>query len=70
MWILQVDLLSLIQQQFYQMQLFLFFSVERTEGQMPPLRPDLRDGNNFERCRAEAKYGGVNVLLLAVGRLL
>jgi len=47
-----------------------FFSLERTEGQKPPVRPDLRDGNNFERCRAEAKFGGVNRLQLAVGRLL
>jgi hypothetical protein len=64
-----MDLLSLIQRQFYQMQLFLF-SVERNEGQKPPVRPDLRDGNNFERCRAEAKCGGVNMLQLAVGRPL
>jgi hypothetical protein len=55
--------------QFCQMQLFLF-SVERTEGQKPPMRPDLRDGNNFERCRAESKCGGVNRLQLAVGRPL
>jgi hypothetical protein len=34
------------------------------------VRPDLRDGNNFERCRAEAKCGGVNMLQLAVGRPL
>jgi len=46
------------------------FSVERTEGQKPPVRPDLRDRNNFERCRAEAKCGGVNMLQLAVGRPL
>ena len=40
------------------MELF-FFPVERTEGQKPPMRRELRDGNNFESVA-----GGVTVVQL------
>ena len=55
---MQMALFSLLQLQFHQMELF-FFPVERTEGQKPPMRRELRDGNNFESVA-----GGVTVVQL------